>query len=773
MMQRNWFKSFVLSLALVVLSPMTGVNIAVVGVQAAQAQTIARISVDGNSRVDDATLKTYLTLQVGDVATSSRIQASIASLNATSLFNNVSIRFSGGTLRVVVSENTVVASVLFEGNLRFSDDSLIAMVNLASRGTYTDARLAGDIATIKSAYDSAGYTGVNVTSRTENVADGRKRIVFVINEGDRAGIAAINFTGNNVFGEGALKDVILSKESHILSWLFKDDELIQEKLDVDKERIRFYYINRGYPDARVLSAVSEFDAERNAYFVSFTISEGEYYQFGDIGIETSIPGLDTEQLKANVITYSGQAYSYSDLQKSVENLAYRATGQGFSFADVRPRLDRDVLNKVFNLTYLVDEGARVYIERINIIGNTRTRDFVVRRELEFAEGDPFNRSMITRGKSAIEALGFFSSVGVTTSAGSAPDKVVLNVAVIEKSTGSYGATAGYSSADGILGEISLTETNFLGRGQYLKVSVGASPNGQTYDLSFTEPRFMGLKISAGIDIYKRITTETPGTFYGSDTTGGQLRFGVPLTDELSVTLLVGGESRTYSDTNPAAGDTSSNIVVDGQTLNKAFVGYSLLYNTVDDPVVPTSGFIATFEQKYVGWDHNYISTEAKARYFIPIIRDSGIVASVRGQAGIVTDLSGTGVRATETYFRGPRLVRGFAALGMGPHAANGEALGSTMFAGISAELEFPIPVLPESYGIRGAIWADYGYLSSASIAVPVATTSGDTQQGRASIGASLIWNSPFGALRGDFAHVLQKDTGDSTQMFQFTISTLL
>lgn len=773
MIQRKWFKSFVLSLALVLLSPMTGMNIAVIGVQAAQAQTIARISVDGNSRVDDATLKTYLTLQVGDVATSSRIQSSISSLNATSLFSNVSIRFSGGTLRVVVSENTVVASVLFEGNLRFSDDKLIAMVNLASRGTYTDQRLAGDIATIKSAYDTAGYTGVSVTSRTENVADGRKRVVFVINEGDRAGIAAINFTGNSVFGEGALKDVILSKESHLLSWLFKDDELIQEKLDVDKERIRYHYINRGYPDARVLSAVSEFDAERNAYFVSFTISEGDYYQFGDIGIETSIPGLDTEQLKANIITHTGQSYSYSDLQKSVENLAYRATGQGFSFADVRPRLDRDVLNKVFNLTYLVDEGARVYVERINIVGNTRTRDFVIRRELEFAEGDPFNRSMITRGKSAIEALGFFSSVIVSTSGGSASDKVILNVAVVEKSTGSYGATAGYSSADGVLGEISLTETNFLGRGQYVKVSIGATPNGQTYDLSFTEPRFMGLKISAGIDIYKRVRTETPGTFYGSDTTGGQLRFGVPLTDNLSVTLLVGGESRTYTDTNPKAGDLSSNIVVNGQTMNKAFVGYSLLYNTVDNPVIPTSGLIASFEQKYVGLDHNYISTEAKARYFIPIIRDSGIVASIRGQAGIITDLSGTGVMATETYYKGPRLVRGFTGLGMGPNAANGESLGSTMFAGISAELEFPIPVLPESYGIRGAIWADYGYLSGASISVPVATTSGNTQQSRASIGASIIWNSPFGALRGDFAHVLQKDTGDSTQMFQFTISTLL
>ncbi len=787
MIRHNFLRSVLMALALITFLPLAGTGFGVFSVQAAQAQTVSRIAIDGNSRVDDATLKNYLTIKVGDRATSAAIQASIASLNATGLFSSVNVRYSGGVLRVSVSENPIVASVLFEGNQRFSDENLLAMVNLASRGTFTQERLANDVASIRSAYDDVGYTDVSVTTRVETVQDGRKRVVFVINEGNRAGIAAINFTGNNAFSSGTLKNVIQSKESHLLSWLLNDDELQQDKLDLDKERIRYFYVNRGYPDARVLSAVSEYDASRGAYFVNFTISEGDYYNFGSIGIETSIPGLDTEALKSNIRTYEGNPYSFSDLQKSVEDMAFRATRQGFAFADVRPRLDRDVVNKVFNVTYLVDEGARVYVERVNIVGNTRTRDFVIRRELDFAEGDPFNRSMVSRAKAAIEKLGFFSSVGITTQAGSAPDKVVLTVAVVEKSTGNYGASGGYSSADGILGEISLTESNFLGRGQYVKVALGATANGQTYDFSFTEPRFMGLKISSGIDLYKRVNAETETNYFGYDSNGGQIRFGVPITEELTANLMAGVESKTFTDSymydhdndpntpkipHPTAfGD--SNLISDGDTLNKLFFGYTLTYNTTNSPISPTDGLIATFSQQYVGWGQNYLRTEAKARYFKELVRDSGVVASIRGQAGVVSDLGGSGAHATETYFKGPNLVRGFQGGGMGPRAANGELLGSMMFAGISAELEFPIPVLPESYGIHGAVWADVGYLSGASPSVSALTVSGNTQQVRTSVGASIIWNSPFGPLRGDFAHVIQQDTGDKTQVFQFTISTLL
>lgn len=768
MLPSNVFRSLFLALALLIVAPAVGPLGSIVGVEMAQAQTVSRIAVEGNTRVDDATVVSYLALRTGDAATRTRIAASNEALLASGLFETARVTYSGGTLRVRVTENPIVASVLFEGNQRFSDDQLVSMVDMSSRGIYTDGGLATDIQSIRLAYDQAGFNNVSVTSRTEVVEGARVRVVFVVNEGERAAVAAINFTGTNKIGANQLKSVISTKETHLLSWLLRDDAYDEDKLAVDSELIRIYYANRGYPDAQVLSAVADFDAANNAYFVNFTISEGEFYQFGEISIETSIAGLNTDALKSVIKTYQGNRYSARSLQQSAEEMAVRATQQGYAFADVRPRVDRDVANRTFNITYLVDEGARIYVERINVYGNTKTRDFVIRRELGFAEGDPFNRSIISRGKSAIEALGFFSSVDVSSQPGSGGDQVVINIAVTESSSGDYGATAGYSTDEGILGEISLTERNFLGRGQYVKASIGASQRGRSFDFSFTEPRFMGLKISTGFDVYKRISDESSASFFGTDATGGQVRVGVPLTNEFQTTFFAGFESKTFVDNNP----DDSALIADGAQRNKAFVGYTLTYDGVDSRTNPTTGLFATFTQQYVGLDNNFVKSELKARYFLPLLEDSGFIASVRGQVGVINDLGGGGPHPTETFRLGPNLVRGFEGGGMGPRRASGEGLGSTYYAGLSAEVEFPIPVLPESYGLSGAVWADMGYVGAESSAGPVAQA-GNTTPVRSSIGASVIWNSPFGPLRGDFAHVLQQDTADRTQVFQLTLKSLL
>jgi outer membrane protein insertion porin family len=672
---------------------------------------------------------------------------------------------------VAAAQEQLVGSVLFEGNSRFSDEQLLAMVDISASGIFTQQRLAADIESIRQAYDRDGFLNVGVTARTEGTTDGRVRVTFVVNEGERAGIAAINFTGNNAISAGSLKGNMLTKETGILSWLFRDDTYDEQKLAVDRERIRLYYADRGYPDAQITSA-AQYDAARNAYFVNITVNEGQKYEFGNVGIETSIPGLNTDALRSSVQTGQGSNYSVSDLQGTIEDMSYEAFSQGNSFADVRARLDRDTTNGLFNVTYLVDEGPRVYVERINITGNTKTRDFVIRRELEFGEGDPFNRALVVRGRKEIQDLGFFSTVEVTSAPGSSPDKVVINVNVVEQSTGEYGASAGYSTSDGILGEISLTERNFLGRGQYLRAAIGASQSGRTFDFSFTEPRFMGLKVSAGVDAYHRIQDETDRTRYGSQSTGGQLRLGIPLTESFSSTLFVGAEHKVIVD----GGDGGESVLVDdGEEFNKAFIGYTLTWNGVDDAKSPTEGLYATFTQQYIGWDHNLLKSEARARYFMPLIEDSGVVASVRGQAGIINDFSGDGVSTVEAFNPGSSLVRGFENRGYGPRLENGEFLGSVAYAGISAEIEFPIPVLPENYGVSGAVWADAGWIGDSDFP----DADGNPIDGgsineplRTSIGASLIWDSPFGPLRGDFAHVLNKSSEDRTQVFQLTMSTL-
>jgi len=676
------------------------------------------------------------------------------------------------------SKAPLIASVLFEGNKRFSDAQLLTMVDTATRGTYSAQGVASDAESIRIAYDKAGFNNVAVTPKVENVEGGRVRVTFVVNEGDRAGIAAINFTGNNSVNGGTLKGVISTKETGLLSWLFRDDSYDEQKLAVDRDLIRLYYANHGYPDTQVTS-VGEFDAARNAYFINFTINEGDRYSFGNVGIETSIPGLNTDSLKGTVKTSQGSRYSYVDLQKTVEQMALDATDQGYSFADVRPRLDRDPTGKTFNVTYLVDEGPRVYVERVNITGNQKTRDFVIRRELAFAEGDPFNRSVVLRGKRDIEALGFFKTVDISTEPGSAPDKVVININVVEQSTGEYGITAGYSTNDGLLGEISVTERNFLGRGQYVRAAIGATAGlgdgqngGRSFDFSFTEPRFMGLKVSAGVDAYHRVVAEptsSTSTYYGYTATGGQLRFGVPITRDLSASIFTGLEHKEFSDVNAP----TSQVVTDGEVKNKAWIGYTLTYNILDDQKQPTSGLIATFTQQYAGWDVNYVKSEARARYFIPLMEDSGIVGSVRGTAGIINNLDGGEVSATEAFPLGSNLVRGFEGRGVGPRLTTGEFLGATMYAGLSAEIEFPLPVFPETYGLRGAVWADAAWVDGNPGSSGTVDSNSIDQKFKSSVGASLIWNSPFGPLRGDFAYVLNKATSDRTQVFSLTLSTLL
>jgi outer membrane protein insertion porin family len=784
-------RSALLALALLFLAPLAGVGGSLLGVEAAQAATVTKITVTGNSSVDTATVIGYLALGIGDNATPAKINASIEALLATGLFKTVTVNMSGSTLVVKVTENSVLASVLFEGNYRFTDANLVAMIDIINRGTIDEAGLARDTASIVKAYKDAGYSSVSVTTRLEPQGQGRSTVVFVINEGTRSGIAAINFTGNNSISAWALKSVIVTHESSWLSWLLRDDNYTQEQLDADRERIRQYYANHGYPDAQVTSAVAEYNAERNGYFISFSIVEGDYYSYGKVGVETSIAGLDANTLTGQIRTRQGDRFSSAEMQNSAQDMAVEAANLGFPFADVRARVDRDPATGTFGVTYLVDEAQHLYVERINIVGNTKTRDFVIRRELPFAEGDPFNKALVAYGKTRIEALGFFSRVNIGVEQGSAGDKVVLTITVVEQSTGDYGVTAGYDSSSGILGELSLTERNFLGRGQYLKASVGASQTGRTFDFSFTEPYFMGLRMAAGLDVYHHITDETGSNVYGTTSTGGQLRFGLPVTRDLTASLFTGFDQTTISDhltydddndpNTPEIPYPTSAIFSDGQVFNKAWIGYTLAYNDLDDRQHPTEGLTAQFTQQYVGVSYNFIKTEAKARYFMPILPDAGVVASLKLQAGIINDLSGSGVSPLETFMYGQTLVRGFSARAMGP-MISGEPLGYTAYAGASAEMTFPIPMLPETYGLRGAVWADAAYIAGAGAGAPADPTSID-QPLKSSVGGSIIWDSPFGPLRGDMAFVLTQSTDDSVNrsfcaatycpVFQLTLQTLL
>jgi len=763
-------RSAFLALALLFLAPVAGIGGNLLGVEAAQAATVSKISVVGNKQVDTAAVIKYLAIGVGDVATTSKISASVDALTATGLFKTVNITMSGSTLIVRVSENSIVASVLFEGNQRFSDANLVALIDLMNRGTVDDAGLARDISSIKKAYVDVGYTSASVTTRLEPVGDGRVRVVFVINEGTRNGIAAINFTGNNSISAWTLKSIITTHETSWLSWLLRDDNYTQDQLENDRVLIQQYYANHGYPDAQVTSATAEYNADRKGYFINFTIVEGDKYSFGKIGVETSIAGLNANELSNAIRTRQGDHFSNADMQRTANDMAVEATNFGYPFADVRPRVDRDPATGTFNVTYLIDEGQHLYVERINITGNTKTRDFVIRRELPFAEGDPFNKALVTQGKANIQALGFFSKVDLTAEAGSAQDKIILNINVTEQSTGDYGITAGFDSQQGVLGELSVSERNFLGRGQYVKASVGASQTGKSFEFSFTEPYFMGLKVSSGIDVYHRTVDETSDNVYGTASTGGSLTFGAPVTRDVGAQVFVGYDQTQIAD----AHGQHTNLFgpnPDGKIFNKAWVGYSLTYNGLDDVTHPTEGLYAQLTQQYDGLDYNFVKTEAKARYFTPLNSEAGIIGSIEGQAGIINSFGSSNVNPIEAFRYGNQIVRGFQVAEMGPRSG-GEVLGFTSYAAVNAEVEFPIPMLPETYGLHGSVWGDAAIINGAGGNFAVDPDSVD-QPLKSSVGASILWDSPFGPLRGDFAYVISQATADKTQMFSLTLKNLL
>jgi len=757
-----------LALALLFLAPMIGMGGSFLGVEAAQAATVSKITVVGNTKVDTNEIIKLLALHVGDVATPQKINTSITALTATGLFKSVSVAMQGSVLVVKVSENPIVANVLFEGNKKFTDDNLVAMIDLMNRGTVDQAGLARDVQTITKAYTDAGYTGVKVSTKLDPQPDGRINVTFVIDEGGRTGIAAINFTGNKAISAWTLKSIIKTHETGWLSWLLADDNYTQDQLEGDRVTIQQFYANHGYPDAQVTSATAEFNAARNGYFINFTVVEGNFYKFGKIGLETSITGLDTNQLTGFIHTREGDSFSQAEVDQSVIDISVEATNLGYPFADVRPREIRDPATGTFAVTYLLDQGAHVYVERINITGNTKTRDFVIRRELGFSEGDPFSRALVTQAKTNIEALGFFSNVDVSAAPGSAPDKVVLNIAVTEQSTGNYGITAGYDSTSGILGELSLEEKNFLGRGQYLKASVGASTGGNSVELAFTEPYFMGLKLSSGIDLYRRVNDETTDDIYGTYSTGGQLTFGLPVTHDVRASVFVGIDNTIINDTSAP----KSNIFTDQEAFNKAWIGTGININTLDDQKHPTRGMIAQLTTQYVGWDYNYLKSEAKARWYTSILPDGGIVGSVKVQGGVINNFSGTAINPLEDFTYGNTLVRGFAPKMMGPMYSSGgttEPLGYTAYAGGSLEADFPIPMLPETYGLTGAVWADAAYVSGSGTSQTPDAGSVD-QNLKSSIGASIIWDSPFGPLRGDFAYPLTYSSEEKAHLQYFALT---
>jgi outer membrane protein insertion porin family len=818
----------------------------------AAAQNVNQIEVVGNRRVEVETIRSYFKSGPGGRLDSASIDDGLKALIETGLFQDVQISRPGGRVVVTVIENPVINRVAFEGNKKVKDEQLSAEVQSKPRGTLSRPMVQSDAQRIVEIYRHSGRYDVRVDPEIIEQPNNRVDLVFTITEGGKTSVKSIEFVGNSYYSSYRLKDIIKTHESNLLSFLGGNDVYDPDRVEADRDLIRRFYLKHGFADVQVVAALTEYDPARKGFMVTFKIDEGQQYRVGSVDFQSSIPNLDTASLRSFSRVSVGSLYNVEALEKSVEEMQIEASRRGFAFALVRPRGDRNFEAHTVSVVFSIEEGPRTYIERINIRGNTRTRDYVIRREFDLAEGDAYNRALVDRAERRLKNLDFFKSVKINTEPGSSSDRVILNVDLEEKSTGDFSVSGGYSTTDGALAEVSISERNFLGRGLFAKASVTYGQYARGLSLSYIDPYLLDYRVALGLDAYYREQLPNSYISYGTKTIGFSPRLGFQLREDLALQLrysiyqqdislpsylancnnnpgngllafnpspawvaanapgtpaggsvTAGGQTATdttglglwcYSD-----GEASLPIrkeLASGSTLTSA-LGYTLNYNTLDNNKNPTDGLLIDFKQDFagVGGDVSYLKTTVDGKYYAPLVGD--VVGLVHLQSGMLNKVGNNELRMLDMFQMGPNLVRGFAPNGIGPRDINPygtmDALGGTKYWGASFELQMPFWFLPKEVGLRGAVYADAGGLwdyqgptswaATGEVNTPGCTpptTTAPFNPGtclglqyqeqnvvRTSVGVGLIWASPFGPLRFDYAVPLTKGQFDRVQQFKF------
>jgi outer membrane protein insertion porin family len=822
--------------------------------------TASSIVVQGNRRVDADTVRSYFKVAPGERLDAAKIDAALKALYATGLFQDVHMTESGGKLIVTVVEAPVINKIAFEGNKRLKDEQLQQEIDSKERSGLSRATVQADTQRIIEVYQRNGRFDVKVTPQIIDRPNNRVDLVFVINEAEKTGIKHIIFVGNNAYTAWRLKEVIKTSESNWLSFLQTTDVYDPDRIEADRDLIRRFYLKHGFADVQVVSAVGEYDPAQKGFIVTFTIEEGPRYKFGKIDIQSNVRAVNSQSLYQLLRMAPGQSYNGEAIEKTVEDMTIELARRGYPFGTVRPRGDRNPDAKTIGVFFVVDEGTRAYIERINIRGNYRTRDYVIRRELDIAEGDPYNRALLDRAERRIKNLNFFKNVKITNEPGSAPDRVVIDVDVEEQSTGDFSVMGGYSTAQGWLAEVSVSERNLLGTGRFAKTSVTYGEFVRSVELSYAEPYLLDTRTSLGVDLFAKETLANSYLSYGTDSYGGTLKWNVPLREDLGfqvrysafdqrITLPsylndcnnlnpnftssfptpsainYSNPSTAYPGTNGLHSynyNLANNLQTNGFLNSQAslpvrveladgayltsMIGYGLAYNTLDNNKLPTSGVAFSFGQDFAGLGGSvaFMRSTVDMRAYYEVVTDLVSILHLQGgdiygfnqcPAGECTQ-GGDYVRMLDDFKMGPNLVRGFQPAGIGPRditpGTTNDNIGGTMYWGASLEFQYPFYFLPKDAGFRGAVFVDtgsvWGYKGETQspatgeingTVVPTAPLAGpsfvcqcgmaysDSPAVRASIGGSVIWDSPFGPLRFDLAYPILKQSSDRTQFFSF------
>jgi outer membrane protein insertion porin family len=767
---------------------------------------IRRIVVEGNQRIEPATISSYLLVRPGDTFDAERIDLSLKTLFATGLFADVQIEQRDADLVVSVIENPVINRVIFEGLRTLDEEDLEEEVQARPRSVFTAARAQADVQRIIEVYRRAGRFAAQVTPQVRELDQNRVDLIFEVDEGPVTGVRNINFIGNEEFSDRRLRDVIVTAESSWWNFFQSNDNYDPDRLEYDREQLRQYYSNRGYADFRVVSAVAELTPDQQDFYITFTVDEGVRYEFGEIRVQTELNRLPESLLLAAIPIRSGTGFRGDLIEDAIDSMSYVAGSVGYANVDIVPVIERDRENRVVNITFEVNEGPRVFIERINIVGNGRTLDRVIRREMLVSEGDAFNRVLLDRSRQQIRALGFFENVTVEEQDGSQPDRSVVNVTVEERSTGELAFAAGYSSNESFLFDVTVTERNLRGRGQFLRLRASSSQQRQQVDIRFVEPRFMGRTMSAGFDLYSLRTDFLSQSSFENQSTGFGLRTSFPVSERTSLGL---SYSLVLDDTQIQDGlvDHDNDISTDpidqcdlanpvrpilcdqeGSFLT-SLIGVTVNWDRRNDPIRATRGYDFQFSQNIagIGGEVNYFQAELEGGVYYGLW--GGFRATFRGSAGFIDGWGGDDIRINDRFFKGGASFRGFDVAGIGPRQlqvnnttgeleATGDALGGNMYAIGTLQLDVPLP-LPESFALGSALFVDFGTLGNVDSAsrrtIALDSDSSlivdDDPSLRVAAGISVFWDSPFGPVQFDFARPLEYEEYDQREEFRFSTRT--
>jgi outer membrane protein insertion porin family len=739
--------------------------------------TESSIAVAGNRHFDAAMIRSHFHPGTDGQLDAAALDAALKSLYGTGLFQDIQISRDGDRIVVTVVENPTIQTLAFEGNRKVKDDDIKKAVQSKEGGPLSRAIVHDDVERIIELYRQRGYFEVRIEPKTvvaKNAAKNAAKnegvsLVFEITEGAKLAVRQILFVGNGAYSSNKLKGVISSGATNFLSFLLDND---------------------AYADVRVRAGAS-YEAKKKGVVVTFTVEEGPLYRLGRVDIETSLKSVDTAAVRRYLRTQPGDVYDADAIDKSTDDIAVGLAKGGEVFVTVLARGDRlpppyaassagDGTVRAINLVYAIDEDKRLYVERIDIRGNSKTRDEVIRREFDCVEGDAYNRALIDRGERRLEQLGYFKSVKIATQPGSAPDRVVVDVTVEEQETGNFSIMGGYSASTGATIDVGVGDKDFLGTGDIAKASLSVGQYAWGFDLGFTDPYALGPRLSLGGDLFGNVALANSYQSFNSTLYGARITTGMPLNDQIGVTwsYLIYNQGLSLD---PAMGTASLPIQLAAAAgpMWVSSIGAGVTYSTLDNPKNPTDGIRVQVNNELAGLGGaaKFARTTEDARYYHAIVGD--VVGMVRAQGGYVTPWGGQQLPLLDGFFGGPQLVRGFAPNGYGPRditpGTTQDNVGGNIYWTTSAELQAPMPFVPADAQLKVALFSDAGSLW-ATPASGISNLSSlspsqqivNSQAIRASVGASLIWGSPFGAIRVDYAYPVAKQSYDVTQRLNFT-----